>query len=402
MAIPHDLLEAIIVLTEAADAEDVKTALKTLVTVVGNAQNPEKRALKTSNAGLQKRILGLKAGEEALIASGFLHSAEGTLEWDASHDAAQRAAALGQVAQLFEGVVATTVTVGDANAPGVAQEALKLCGTYVGNIATDPENASLRRIGAANKALNARLLGANGGAALLAACGFVPEPPQGEAEAFVNTLEIPLVRVALVALGKASQVWAALAASRNGGGVDAETADGSGPRAPKLTSDTVSTAVEAIVLRSLPGRAQLLMTCGAADMQPALCRTDDGRHVQLHTWQEAARAWTLQGSMAVPSTEFVWERPNALLVLVDLGDAHGTGQPVELRAAVLADSSALENDYVSARDFIEGHIAESYAKGQDPVLNQNYLEEIARKLRVAAGPVLTTIANLKAAMEAQN
>ena len=106
--------------------------------------------------------------------------------------------------------------------------------------------------------------------------------------------------------------------------------------------------------------------------------------------------------MEIPSTEFVWTTPRTLLVLVDLGDAHGSGQPVELRVALNADGTDLENDYVTARDFIEGHIADSYTKCQEPVLNANYLEEISRKLRAAAGPVMATVANLKKAMEAQN
>jgi hypothetical protein len=41
------------------------------------------------------------------------------------------------------------VSIGDSNAPSVAQEALKLCGVYVGNIATEPDNDNRRRIGAA-------------------------------------------------------------------------------------------------------------------------------------------------------------------------------------------------------------------------------------------------------------
>ena len=404
MALEHNMLEALIHLAESASAEEAKTAIQTLVTVVSNAQATDKRVLKTSNPGLQKRLLGLQAGEKALIAAGFLPDAPaGTFEWDSSLDAsvaAERSAGLRQALQIFDAIHAAIVSIGDSNAPSVAQEALKLSGVYVGNIATEPDSDNRRCIGAANKALNSRLLSAKGGSALLAACGFVAEPAQGEPESYVNQLGTPFVRVALVALGKATAVWAALAASR-GSAID--VSDGPrDPRGPKLTASEQNTPVEAIVLKALPVRSALLMTRASADMQPALCKSDDGRQVLLHTWQEASHSWTCQGSMEIPSTEFVWTTPRTLLVLVDLGDAHGSGQPVELRAALNADGTDLENDYVTARDFIEGHIADSYTKCQEPVLNANYLEEISRKLRAAAGPVMATVANLKKAMEAQN
>ena len=404
MALEHNMLEALIHLAESASAEEAKTAIQTLVTVVSNAQATDKRVLKTSNAGLQKRLLGLQAGEKALIAAGFLpDAAAGTFEWDSSLDAsvaAERSAGLRQALQIFDAIHAAIVSIGDSNAPSVAQEALKLSGVYVGNIATEPDSDNRRCIGAANKALNSWLLSAKGGSALLAACGFVAEPAQGEPESYVNQLGTPFVRVALVALGKATAVWAALAASR-GSAID--VSDGPrDPRGPKLTASEQNTPVEAIVLKALPVRSALLMTRASADMQPALCKSDDGRQVLLHTWQEASHSWTCQGSMEIPSTEFVWTTPRTLLVLVDLGDAHGSGQPVELRVALNADGTDLENDYVTARDFIEGHIADSYTKCQEPVLNANYLEEISRKLRAAAGPVMATVANLKKAMEAQN
>ena len=404
MALEHNMLEALIHLAESASTEEAKTAIQTLVTVVSNAQATDKRVLKTSNPGLQKRLLGLQAGEKALIAAGFLpDAAAGTFEWDSSLDAsvaAERSAGLRQALQIFDAIHAAIVSIGDSNAPSVAQEALKLSGVYVGNIATEPDSDNRRCIGAANKALNSRLLSAKGGSALLAACGFVAEPAQGEPESYVNQLGTPFVRVALVALGKATAVWAALAASR-GSAID--VSDGPrDPRGPKLTASEQNTPVEAIVLKALPVRSALLMTRASADMQPALCKSDDGRQVLLHTWQEASHSWTCQGSMEIPSTEFVWTTPRTLLVLVDLGDAHGSGQPVELRVALNADGTDLENDYVTARDFIEGHIADSYTKCQEPVLNANYLEEISRKLRAAAGPVMATVANLKKAMEAQN
>ena len=72
---------------------------------------------------------------------------------------------------------------------------------------------------------------------------------------------------------------------------------------------------------------------------------------------------------------------------VDLGD--GTVLPLE--AAVAND--AIENEYQSAKRFIDDHPEQ---------LDNNSLEEIARNIRTLAAPVMQTVQNLKAAMEAQN
>ena len=53
-------------------------------------------------------------------------------------------------------------------------------------------------------------------------------------------------------------------------------------------------------------------------------------------------------------------------------------------------------------DFIAAHEAESYAQHKEPILNNNWLEEIARKVRGAAEPVLRTVRNLVEAMDAQH
>ena len=76
-----------------------------------------------------------------------------------------------------------------------------------------------------------------------------------------------------------------------------------------------------------------------------------------------------------------------LSIDVDLGD----GAVKRLEAAVAND--AIENEYHSAKRFIDDH---------PDHLNNNYLEEIARNIRTLAAPVLQTVQNLKAAMEAQN
>ena len=50
------------------------------------------------------------------------------------------------------------------------------------------------------------------------------------------------------------------------------------------------------------------------------------------------------------------------------------------------------------RDFIAEHEADSYARHKEPVLNNNWLEEIARKVRAASEPVLLTVKRLQTAM----
>ena len=93
-------------------------------------------------------------------------------------------------------------SVGDTNAPAQAREALKLCGTYIGNIGAQPDAPERRRIAATNKALTNRLLSCQNGLQLLLACGFSPEPVQGEPEAYVCALELPMVRISFASLEK--------------------------------------------------------------------------------------------------------------------------------------------------------------------------------------------------------
>ena len=49
-----------------------------------------------------------------------------------------------------------------------------------------------------------------------------------------------------------------------------------------------------------------------------------------------------------------------------------------------------------------GSEASSYSQHKEPVLNMNWLEEVARKVRAAALPVLQTVKSLKLAMEQQH
>ena len=339
-ALTSEQVGALVALIDGApSATAAAEALKTLSTVLNNADNPTKRTLKMSNPGLQKRILNLPSGRELLVSLGFLaNESAGLLLWDEALPdgaGADRGAAIAAALAALDGIVGAITVVGDSNAPSVAQEALKLTTTYVGNVAAD-ESEARRRIGVTNKALNTRLLNATGGAALLAASGFVAEANGGETEAYVFAHDTSMARVSHAALQKAPAVWSALAAaSDNGGG---QGGDSSGSGGPKVTADEPSVAVDKINIRTLPTKASVLARTCRADMQPAVCKSDDGAHVHLYTYQCASRRWTLAGSMPIPSTDFTWATPGKLVIEVDLGDAHGTGKPVEVRLVALVAS----------------------------------------------------------------
>ena len=165
-----------------------------------------------------------------------------------------------------------------------------------------------------------------------------------------------------------------------------------------------------------------LRVCGVTPR--CACAAAGGRSVELHTWSAPSKRWQLQGRMPIPSTAFEWAGgrgprmhvrmrvhmhiaahthmhmqracshipcahgpAGGLRIDVDLGD----GTVKLLEAAVAND--AIENEYHSAKRFIDDH---------PDHLNNNYLEEIARNIRTLAVPVLQTVQNLKAAMEAQN
>ena len=76
-----------------------------------------------------------------------------------------------------------------------------------------------------------------------------------------------------------------------------------------------------------------------------------------------------------------------LVLEVDFGD----GKPVDLACLVDPKTLEPENEYVSAQRFISDHFE---------LIDNNYLEPIARKLRSRAEPVLATIKNLTAAVDA--
>ena len=69
---------------------------------------------------------------------------------------------------------------------------------------------------------------------------------------------------------------------------------------------------------------------------------------------------------------------------------------------VLEADGLTVNEYVTARDFIDQQEAAAYERHAEPLLNMNWLEEIARKVRASSTPVLQSIKNLKAAIEDQS
>ena len=129
-------------------------------------------------------------------------------------------------------------------------------------------------------------------------------------------------------------------------------------------------------------------------MQPALVLGGDGRSVELHCWLAPSKRWHLQGRMPIPSTSFEWAGlrmgggARGVRIDVDLGD--GKALPMEV---AMAEEMTMENEYVASKRFIDANYE---------VLNANWLEEIARKIRGLVEPQLETVRNLKAAMEAQN
>ena len=406
MSLSASAADAIVLLIESAPIPDVSTALKTISTLVKNAADPAKAVLKTTNAGLQKRVLGFNGGDATLIALGFVADpTAGTLTWDASNDSVERAALVAEAQVVVDAIAIALTALGDSNAPGQAREALKLCSTYVANIVSvgEPEATTRRRIGAANKALNGRLLSAKGGLALLISCGFAAEPAQGEPEAYVCGLDAALLRVAFATLEKAPSIWASLAAERaDSNGAEAGSGGGGGP---KVSSDEKSVALDNIIIRTLPSRAEVEGRSETRDMQPALCKSDNGIHALLLTYQCATKTWTEQGRMEIPGGDFEWacvdvNKGPCLLIEVDLGDAHGTGKASIMRVPFEANGAV--NEYTASRDFINEHEAESYEQHKEPVLNMNWLEEIARKVREASDPVLQTVSRLKTAMIEQH
>ena len=186
-------------------------------------------------------------------------------------------------------------------------------------------------------------------------------------------------------------MWANLAA-RAGvkpllpGETRTRTADGDATRVAEPV------ALSSIVVAELPPASSLAAgRMGVADMEPALVSDESRSAVLLFCWMGVSKQWRQFARMQTPSTTVEWVRPMVagahfeLVIEVDLGD----GKPLELGYHV--QEGGPENEYVAANRFIGQHLE----------LNANFLEEIARNVRNRVAPVLQTIKNLIAAMEAQ-
>eukprot|EP00303_Exanthemachrysis_gayraliae_P010468 CAMPEP_0206020610 /NCGR_PEP_ID=MMETSP1464-20131121/31348_1 /ASSEMBLY_ACC=CAM_ASM_001124 /TAXON_ID=119497 /ORGANISM="Exanthemachrysis gayraliae, Strain RCC1523" /LENGTH=413 /DNA_ID=CAMNT_0053394545 /DNA_START=15 /DNA_END=1251 /DNA_ORIENTATION=+ len=358
------------------------------VTLIGNVleKGDECPPVSRASKALHSKLLSRTAGERLLAATGFkLDEAADKYVFDASlgeDEVARRRALLRAAMDRAAGVLEAVIRIGDGNAPDVALRAVAITKVYLENIVANPEDAAKRSISAGNKALAARLLAAEGGEALLTACGF-----DLGGEAYVcSDPPGPLPRVALATLCRADDVWGALAAEAGGPGGGASGGDSAhGTAAEPLSGFKV---LELPPLASLEGRQ------GVADMEPALVLTDGRSAVELHCWLPCSKRWRKAGSMPIPSTSFTWcseavppSSARAELVLeVDLGD----GKPLPLGVRVAGDDP--ENEYIAAQRFIDDHFE---------ALNNNHLEEIARNIRQVVAPVLQTVANLKDAVQAQ-
>lgn len=293
--------------------------------------------LKASAQALQAKLLSLTGGARALIALGFeADDAAGTYMWP-DHDAsaaASRAAAVRVVLRDLETLHAAIAAVGDSNSPAVATAAVNLMGTYLSNLLAQPTEERRRvrprhgspvhtpsppsppsrprlsphlprhlpsphwQIGGSNKALHARILSAHGGAALLAASGFVLSPAtdtSGQPNAYTCAAPIVSVSLAFSLLARAGDVWAAMADEHAAAGRGGST--GGGGR-PALAPEVPSAAVTEFRLEALPDASTIGQAPPpAADMQPALARADGGKRITLHAYQVRggmAHVWLAQ------------------------------------------------------------------------------------------------------------
>lgn len=339
-------------MVSANPAERVATALELLFKLLTNvATDSSKDLVKASNRAIQSKLLDCAGGADALHTAGFRADSEPvataqSFRWDPSLDAEAAVEAVRTAQGWFAAIRGALVVVGDANAPAAAQDAVKMATTYVGNLAAEGDEKK-RRIGAANKALLTRLLGAKGGLALLLASGFAAEPADAEPEAYVCTATLAVVRLAHATLLRAPQIWADVAAERGAEGGGGAAPDGKPRLAPPAEP---SVAVDGIQIASLPPPTSLVCDPTLPDMQPALVRS--GGAAEVHCWQAASRRWAAVGKMEVPSTTFVWARRGddgrpGVPIDVDLGD----GKPVELWVAV-EDGDVAENEYGAAQRFI--------------------------------------------------
>lgn len=382
------LAQSITALAELNSPERCKSALDTAIQLVESALSDPSRfaSVKSESKTLRTRILDLSGGAAFFEGVGF-SKADGPFVLDTSVGETElwsRVRVIKQARARVEGVLAAIVAVGDQNAPAAALAAVKLAQIYMKNILGSPTDASKRRVSASNKALSSRLLGAAGGPELLGAVGFEPQPD----DIYVCVPSNDELHVAANTLDHAETVWAQLAGAA---GVDPSAASRSPSGDASQVADPI--ALDAIVVSRLLLASSLAQRRGTADLEPALVSDESRSAVLLFCWMGVTRKWRQFARMQTPSTTVEWDRPEAegtryeLIIEVDLGD----GKPLELGCHV--QDGQPENEYVAANRFIGQHFES---------LNSNHLEEIARNVRSRVSPVLQTLKNLVAAMEAQN
>ena len=377
-------------LLEGAPADACGAALELLTKLCDNAAADHAKfgTVKRSSKALQSRLLGLSSGAAALLALGFTLDEAADAYVAPAEDVLRASADVARGLQYEHAALVSAITaVGDRNAPEVALGAHKLMLAYLSNLAADPTK---KTINASNKALNARLLPAAGGATLLSACGFAQR-----GDAYENSCDELTVRCLLATLKKAEAIWASLAADAPAdlsGGAAGGGGGGGGGGEP--AEEATAEPLGPIVLSALRGGRPIGAPKSRADMQPALVREADS--VEVHAWLAVSQRWQRVGAFELPSTQFGWERRQVhggayeLYLEVDLGD----GKPLPLGVGV-SPGGELENEYVAAQRFI--HSAPLEAN-----IDNAWLETVARKIRGRVEPVLAAVAQLRAAIEAQN
>ena len=163
-ALDEAQVAALLLLLESNPPSAALAAIKVLGTVLSNLSGGEffkYGSLKTSAKVLQTKLLTLLGGPDALISFGFVSDeAAGTYTWPAetlgAAVASTRAAVVKETLSMLETLRDAIAGVGDTNPPGVATEAVKLMGTYLGNLLAQPSDER-RRVSRA-RATGRRLL----------------------------------------------------------------------------------------------------------------------------------------------------------------------------------------------------------------------------------------------------
>ena len=287
---PSDALAA---LAERNDPEHTLVALTMLRTLLANAKQDGDKygSIKSSSKALASKVLQCEGGAAALECISFRLQDDAYVFGASADEPPEDAAA---VLAVFEAARTALLQLGDENVPDAAMAALKLVCIYAQNVVDAPDDASKRRVNAANKALQSRVLSASGGRALLAAVGFEERAggeAGGEAVFACEWADARLLRVALGVLKRASDVWSAEAARTLGapdaqaGAAEAKAGAAGGTAGAAAAAAAAAAPAEAVAgfnIRQLPPASRLSVP-GAADMQPVLVLGEgEPRHTHMH------------------------------------------------------------------------------------------------------------------------